>query len=46
MDQRTKQQPWEGLRDLAAAEDVSGLTAFIGSLSPSEALRAILVGPH
>lgn len=42
MDQRTKQQPWEGLRDLAAAEDVSGLTAFIGSLSPSEALRAIL----
>ena len=41
MDQRTERQPWEELRDLAAAEDSPGLKAFIDSLSPSEAVRAI-----
>ncbi len=41
MDQRTEQQPWEDLRNLAATNDIAGLKAFIDSLSASEALRAI-----
>ncbi len=41
MDQRTEHQPWENLRDLVAADDIAGLKAFIDSLSPGEALRAI-----
>jgi len=41
MNDRTERQPWEGLRDLAAADDMTGLEAFIEGLSPSEAVRAI-----
>lgn len=41
MDQRSHQQPWENLRDLAAAGDTAELEAFVDKLSPSEAIRAI-----
>lgn len=41
MNQASAQQPWENLRDLAAANDMEGLKGFVDSLSPSEAVHAI-----
>jgi len=38
---RTEHQSWEDLRDLAVADDIPGLKAYIDSLSPSEVVRAI-----
>jgi len=34
--------PWERMRDIANTGDVSGLEAYLDSLEPSEAVRAIL----
>ena len=41
MEHRSNQQPWENLRDLATTDDMAGLEAYVDSLSPSEAIRAI-----
>ena len=41
MKEETKPQAWDRLHDLAAANDLPALTAYIESLSASEALRAI-----
>lgn len=38
----TETRPWDQLRDLANGEDVAGLEAFLSSLEPTEAVRAIL----
>ena len=39
---QTERQPWEVLEELAEAGDTRGLEAYIDSIGPSEALRAIL----
>lgn len=41
MEHQSKNEPWEDLRNLATRDDVAGLEAYIDTLSPSEAIRAI-----
>lgn len=41
MEQKTETQPWDELRELAAAGNAQQLEAYVDSLAPTEVLRAI-----